>query len=89
MARRIKTQDDYYLASQWQLMLRKLKKHRLAQISFIVLAILYIGAVFGDFIGFSASSERKAERCREQRRDYRAETPYTSLFIGHYHHFRK
>ena len=27
MARRIKTQDDYYLASQWQLMLRKLKNH--------------------------------------------------------------
>lgn len=50
MARRIKTQDDYYLASQWQLMLRKLKKHRLAQISFIILAILYIGAIFGDFI---------------------------------------
>ena len=50
MARRIKTQDDYYLASQWQLMLRKLKKHRLAQISFFVLAVLYIGAIFGDFI---------------------------------------
>ena len=26
MARKIKTQDDYYLASQWQLMLRKLRK---------------------------------------------------------------
>ena len=50
MARRIKSQDDYYLASQWQLMLRKLKKHRLAQISFVILAILYIGAIFGDFI---------------------------------------
>ena len=50
MPRRIKTQDDYYLASQWQLMLRKLRKHRLAQVSFVILAILYIGAIFGDFI---------------------------------------
>ncbi len=42
--------ESYYLASQWQLMWRKLKKHKLARISFVVLLILYLGALFADFI---------------------------------------
>ena len=45
-----KSKEDYYLASQWTLMARKLKKHKLAQISFIVLAVLYISALFADFL---------------------------------------
>lgn len=45
-----KNKDDYYLASQWTLMLRKLRKHRLAQVSFFVLLILYLGALFADFL---------------------------------------
>ena len=44
-----KNKDDYYLASQWTLMVRKLKKHKLAKISFFILAFLYIIALFGDF----------------------------------------
>lgn len=44
-----KNKEDYYLASQWTLMVRKLKKHKLAQISFVILAILYIVSIFGDF----------------------------------------
>ena len=45
-----KTQDEsYYLASQWQLMWRKLQKHKLARFSLILLIILYIGALFADF----------------------------------------
>ena len=45
-----KSQEDYYLASQWVLMGRKLKKHRLARVSMVILGILYISALFGQFI---------------------------------------
>lgn len=41
--------DSYYLASQWQLMWRKLKKHKLARFSLAILAILYLTALFADF----------------------------------------
>ena len=41
--------ESYYLASQWQLMWRKLQKHKLARFSLILLIILYIGALFADF----------------------------------------
>ncbi len=44
------TKDEkYYMASQWTLMWRKLQKHKLAKISLVILAILYIGALFADF----------------------------------------
>ena len=36
-----KTKEDYYLASQWTLMGRKLKKHKLAKISMIILLCIY------------------------------------------------
>lgn len=45
-----KTQESYYLASQWTLMGRKLAKHKLARISMVILGILYFGALFGDFL---------------------------------------
>lgn len=45
-----KTKEDYYLASQWTLMGRKLKKHKLAKISMIILLILYLGALFANFL---------------------------------------
>ncbi len=58
MSKRKKTQEDYYLASQWTLMARKLKKHKLAKVSMIVLAILYFGALFADFIApYNINSE--------------------------------
>lgn len=50
MAKKLKSKEDYYLASQWTLMARKLKKHKLAQVSFIILAVLYISALFADFL---------------------------------------
>ena len=43
-------QEKYYISSQWQLMGRKLIKHKLAVISFVLLAILYTGALFANFI---------------------------------------
>lgn len=45
-----KTSEDYYLASQWTLMGRKLKKHKLAKISMFILLILYLSALFADFL---------------------------------------
>ena len=48
--KKVKTQEDYYLASQWTLMGRKLKKHKLAQISIAILGVLYFGALFANFL---------------------------------------
>ena len=48
--KKVKSQEDYYLASQWTLMGRKLKGHKLARISMLILGILYFGALFGNFI---------------------------------------
>ncbi|MBQ7358909.1 MAG: ABC transporter permease [Lachnospiraceae bacterium] len=45
-----KSKEDYYLASQWTLMIRKLRKHKLAQLSLFVLMILYVCALFADFL---------------------------------------
>jgi peptide/nickel transport system permease protein len=42
--------DDYYLASQWTLMGRKLMKHKLAVASMWILGFLYFVALFGNFI---------------------------------------
>ena len=43
-------EEQYYLASQWQLMGRKFKKHKLARISIFVLGILYFVAIFCEFL---------------------------------------
>ena len=45
-----KKSDKYYYASQWQLMGRKFRKHKLAMISAFVLMIFYLIAIFGNFI---------------------------------------
>lgn len=57
-----KKEESYYLASQWTLMGRKLKKHKLARISMVVLILLYIGVIFADFIapyGLAANDKAK------------------------------
>jgi peptide/nickel transport system permease protein len=43
-------QEKYFTASQWRLMWRKLLRHRLAVISFVLIALLYTGALFAGFI---------------------------------------
>ena len=48
--KKVKSQEDYYLASQWTLMGRKLAKHKLARVSMVILGILYFGALFGNFL---------------------------------------
>ncbi|MFC7464059.1 ABC transporter permease [Brachybacterium sp. GCM10030252] len=42
--------EDYYAAGQWRLMWAKLSAHRLAQISMVLLALLYLGAIFAGFL---------------------------------------
>ncbi len=43
-------QERYYFASQWQLMWWKLKRHKLAVVSSIVLFFMYFGALFCEFL---------------------------------------
>ena len=45
-----KKEEKYYLASQWQLMARKLGRHKLARVSMVILGFLYLVALFGDFL---------------------------------------
>ena len=43
-------EEEFYRAGQWQLVWWKFKRHKLAQISMVVLAILYTVAIFAEFI---------------------------------------
>lgn len=48
--KKVKNDESQYLASQWQLMWRKLKKHKLARFSMLILLILYLSAFLADFL---------------------------------------
>lgn len=43
-------EEAYYVASQWQLIWWKFRKHRLAMVAGPVLIVLYLGAIFADFL---------------------------------------
>ena len=43
-------EESYYRASQWQLVWRKFKRHRLARLAIVVLALLYFTAAFAEFL---------------------------------------
>ncbi|GAH94316.1 unnamed protein product, partial [marine sediment metagenome] len=47
--REISKEEEFYLASQWQLMWRKFKKHKLAMLGGTILAIFYLVAIFSEF----------------------------------------
>ena len=42
-------EEKYYLATQWQLMLRKFSKHKLAQVGIAILFVLYLVGIFAEF----------------------------------------
>ena len=42
--------EAYYLASQWQLIWRKFRRHRLAIIGGVVLVLFYFVAIFAEFV---------------------------------------
>ena len=50
--------DSYYLASQWQLMWRKFRRHRLAMVSLLVVVFLYSLAIFAEFFAINDHHKR-------------------------------
>jgi len=52
--------EAYYVASQWQLIWWKFRKHRLATIAAPVLIVLYLSAIFADFLSPYLPDERNA-----------------------------
>ena len=54
--------DQIYSASQWQLMWWRLKKHKLAMIASITLAILYFIVIFADFLAVAEPKLSEAKR---------------------------
>jgi len=50
LAKEREREEAYYVASQWQLIWWKFRKHRLATIAGPVLIVLYLCAIFADFL---------------------------------------
>ena len=46
----LSAEERYYLASQWQLMWHKFRRHKLAMVGGAILTILYLSAIFADFV---------------------------------------
>ena len=42
--------DSYYVASQWELVRRKFRRHKLARTGIVVLVIFYTIAIFAGFL---------------------------------------
>ena len=72
--------EGYYLASQWQLIWRKFRRHRLAMLSAIVIIFLYSLAVFAEFYSVNDYHKRHVK--------YAKAPPHTVHFIdeeGNFH----
>lgn len=53
--------EDYYFASQWQLVWRKYKRHKLALFATAIILLFYFVAVFADFFTIADFDERNAK----------------------------
>lgn len=53
--------DDYYIASQWQLVWRRFRKHRLALLGIALLTLIYGVAIFAPFFSVEDPHQRNAE----------------------------
>lgn len=72
--------EGYYLASQWQLIWRKFRRHRLAMLSALVVIFLYSLAVFAEFYSVNDYHKRHVK--------YAKAPPHTVRFIdeeGNFH----
>ena len=54
-------QERYYMATQWQLMWWKLKRHRLAMISGAILAFMYFSVIISEFLAPYALTTRNTD----------------------------
>ncbi|GAB2552954.1 ABC transporter permease [Gracilibacillus alcaliphilus] len=52
--------EEYY-SSQWKLIWKKLKKHKLARVSLVILGLFYFGAIFAGFIAPQGTQEYDGE----------------------------
>lgn len=59
--RKPSAEERYYMASQWELMRRKFRKHKLANVSLVVLVLLYVGAIFCGFIAPYSTDRRDSD----------------------------
>ena len=72
--------ESYYLASQWQLMWRKFRRHRLAIVSLAVILFLYSIALFAEFYSINDHHKRHVK--------YAKAPPHTLYFVdedGNFH----
>lgn len=65
--------ESYYLASQWQLIWRKFRRHRLAMISALVIIFLYSLAIFPEFYSINDHHKRHVK--------YAKAPPHTIRFV--------
>ena len=54
-------QERYYMASQWQMVWRKLRRHRLAVVSGVILILLYASILVTEFLAPYALSTRHTD----------------------------
>ncbi len=72
--------ESYYLASQWQLIWRKFRRHRLAMLSSLIILFLYSIALFPEFYSVNDHHQRHVK--------YAKAPPHTIRFIdaeGNFH----
>ena len=62
--------EDYYVASQWQLMWRKLRRHKLAISAAAILAIFYVTAIFCEFFSPYAVGQPLFQKSILRHREY-------------------
>jgi peptide/nickel transport system permease protein len=53
--------EAYYMASHWSLMWRKFRKHKAAMVSIALLAIMYAGGIFCEFLAPYGLDERRIQ----------------------------
>ena len=58
-------EDRSMYATQWQLIWWKFRKHKLALVSAVLLVLLYLSAIFADFVG-PYSAQRRFEGQQQQ-----------------------
>jgi peptide/nickel transport system permease protein len=56
------TEERIAVATQWQLMWMRFRKHRLAMVSLVVVVLFYLAAIFANFLAYADPFETEAYR---------------------------